>query len=140
MKPRVCAFTESSALFDVQALETARVSAMRSSDVSSILDQCLRLMSDAEITAVIPSLVGLLSRGTGLPTRSGSARFVLQLAQLHPQHVQPHSAQLLRVLRSSTLSERSDVARRAYASAAAQVARGAAVEVLAELVDGVVKQ
>ncbi|KAL1527860.1 hypothetical protein AB1Y20_009236 [Prymnesium parvum] len=117
-----------------QALETARVNAMRSSDVSAVLDQCLRMMGEREVSDALPAICALLSRGTGLPTRSGTARFVLQLAQLQPLSVEPHSAQLLRVLRISTLSERSDVARKAYASAAAQVARNAPVDTLGELV------
>jgi len=107
---------------------------MRSSDVSAVLDQCLRMMGEREVSDALPAICALLSRGTGLPTRSGTARFVLQLAQLQPLSVEPHSAQLLRVLRISTLSERSDVARKAYASAAAQVARNAPVDTLGELV------
>ena len=35
------------------------------------------------MAAVAPQLAHLLSHGVGLPTRVGTARFVLQLAQSH---------------------------------------------------------
>ena len=116
------------------ALEAARVNAMRSSDVTAVLEQCLKMMGEAEVGATLPSIMLLLSRGVGLPTRSGTARFLMQLAQQQPLHVRPHAARLLRTLHTSTLSERSDVARRSYAAAAAQVARGAPLDSVSGLV------
>ena len=41
----------------LQALEAARVNAMRSSDVTTALDQCLKMMGDAEVADVMPSVM-----------------------------------------------------------------------------------
>ena len=57
----------------------------------------------------------------GLPTRAGTARFIVQLAQLQPLLLVPHASRLLRTLHSSAVNEKSEVARSAYAAAAAQV-------------------
>ena len=116
------------------ALEAARVSAMRGSDATGALDSCLKVMDAPQLEAALPSVIQLLSRGVGLPTRAGTARFLVQLAQQQPLLLTPHAARLLRTLHSASLSERSEVARSAYAAAAAQVARGAPIEVLAQVV------
>lgn len=46
-----------------QALEVARVSAMRSSDVTAALEQCMRMTCEVEVADLMPSIVALLSRG-----------------------------------------------------------------------------
>merc|ERR1719421_2858152 len=94
----------------------------------------MRVLDADAVAALLPQLVHLLSRGVGLPTRTGSARFVVQMAQQHPELVQPHGARLLRTLHRASLHEASEVARSAYYAASAQVARGAPSDVLAELV------
>ena len=53
------------------ALEAARLTAMRSSDATVAIDACLRVMDAEQLEAALPSLIHLLSRGTGLPTRAG---------------------------------------------------------------------
>ena len=155
------------------ALEAARLTAMRSSDATVAIDACLRVMDAEQLEAALPSLIHLLSRGTGLPTRAGrplamalrcsprrhlrsprrplrsprrqlrsprrppfagTARTLVQLAQTQPQLLRPHAARLLRTLHAASLSERSEIARGAYAAAASHVARGAPVEVLGKLV------
>ena len=47
----------------------------------------------------------------------------MQLAQMQPQLLRPHAARLLRTLHAASLSERSEIARGAYAAAASHVAR-----------------
>lgn len=116
------------------SLEAARVNAMRSSDATGAIDTCLRVMDAPQLEEVLPSLVQLLKGGVGLPTRAGTARFLVQLAQQHPLLLVPHASRLLRSLLHASLHERSEVARNAYAAAAAQMARGASSETLSKLV------
>jgi len=71
---------------------------------------------------------------TTAPPFAGTARTLVQLAQTQPQLLRPHAARLLRTLHAASLSERSEIARGAYAAAASHVARGAPVEVLGKLV------
>lgn len=58
----------------------------------------------------------------------------MQLAQQRPLLIVPHASKLLSTLHRASLAERSEVARSAYAAAAAQVARGAPLEVLTRVV------
>ena len=117
------------------ALEAARLSLMRGSDATAALDSCLRVMDGPQLEATLPQVISLLTRGTGLPTRAGTARLLVQLAQSQPDLLVPHAARLLRTLHTATISERSEVARSAYAAAAASVARGAPIDALGKVVD-----
>lgn len=105
------------------AFEHARVAANRGSPAAAALQQCLRVMSDEHVAAVLPPLTDTLARGTGLPSRAGAAHTVMQLAQAHPVAVAPHAGRTLAVLARAIPDERSVAARRAYTSAAAQLAR-----------------
>ena len=116
------------------ALEAARVSAMRGSDAMTAIDTCLRVMDAPQLEAALPAVMQLLKGGVGLPTRAGTARFIVQIAQQQPLLLVPHASRLLKSLHSASLHERSEVARGAYAAAAAQVARGATSETLSKLV------
>jgi len=116
------------------ALETARVAAMRGSDATAAIDACLSVMDAPQFEAALPAIMSLLSRGTGLPTRAGTARLLVQISQQQPLLLVPHAARLLRTLHSAAKHERSDAARSAYNAAAAQVARGASAEMLAKVV------
>jgi len=116
------------------ALESARVAAMRGSDATAAIDACLRVMDAPQFEAALPSIISLLTRGTGLPTRAGTARLLVQISQQQPLLLVPHAARLLRTLHSAAMHERSEAARSAYNAAAAQVARGASTEVLTRVV------
>ena len=119
-----------------QAMESARIAATRSSDSSGALEQLLKVMGQEQVGAVAPQLAHLLSHGVGLPTRVGTARFVMQLAQSHGAQFKSVAPRMLNTLRAAILTERSATARRAYASAAAIVARLCSADQLAELVRG----
>jgi len=121
-----------------QAFEAARVALVRNSDCSSVLEQCLKVMDEAGGEEVLPSLAGLLVRGTGLPTRTATARVLMQLAQAQPLMIKRHSMSLLRTLKRAILDERSAAARRAYAGCAAAMARLAPPEPLGELLREIV--
>jgi len=116
-----------------QQLESARVAATRSSDSSGALEQLIKVMDLAQVSKMAPSLAHLLSHGTGLPTRVGTARYVMMLAQSHAEQLRPVAARMLTTLQRALLAERSATARRAYASAAAVVARLVPADTLAEL-------
>ena len=115
------------------SLEQARVAAVRSSASSTALETCLGAMGAAEISDVLPSVGGLLTRGVGLPTRTGAARFLMLLAQRDRSLLAPHAPKLLRTLQAAVLAEASVTARRAYAAAASEVARAAPSEALSRL-------
>ena len=61
-------------------------------------------MGAAEISDVLPSVGGLLTRGVGLPTRTGAARFLMLLAQRDRSLLAPHAPKLLRTLQAAVLA------------------------------------
>ena len=94
-------------------MESARIAATRGSDSSGALEQLLKIMGQEQVAAVAPQLAHLLSHGVGLPTRVGTARFVLQLAQSHGAQFKSVAPRMLNTLRAAILTERSATARRA---------------------------
>jgi len=115
------------------AFEQARVAATRLSPAAAALEQALAVMRDEDVEAVLPPLTEALARGTGLPARAGAARTLMQLAQRRPNAVAPHAGRILATLAAAIPEERSVAARRAYTSAAAQVARLTKPEPLGEM-------
>ena len=123
-----------------EALERARVSASRNSPLAETLDLCMRHMTAAAASALVPRVVGIVRQGVGLPTRCGTARFIGQLAVTPGavgQEVRKMSGKLLKALAGAVVNDRSAVVRQAMAAAAARVVavakEGAIEEYLAEL-------
>ena len=82
---------------DSERLESARVSASRSSPMGDTLDLCSRYADAASLPALIPRLSALVKRGTGLNTRVGTARFIVSLALRLGTELRPHSGALIKV-------------------------------------------
>ncbi|MEW5319235.1 MAG: hypothetical protein WDW38_010400 [Sanguina aurantia] len=111
--------------FDNDKLEGARVVASRSGPVGDTLDLAVRYADEASLGSLIPALTGLLKRGVGLNTKVGTARFIRSLVVHSASAIAPHAPALLKALTSGAFAERSNTVRKAYAAAAAQVARHA---------------
>ncbi|KAK9810293.1 hypothetical protein WJX72_008148 [[Myrmecia] bisecta] len=108
---------------DSERLENMRVSASKSSPMSDTLDLCARYVSAATLEALVPRLVVLVKRGTGLNTRVGTARFIAALTMRLASDIRPQSAVLIKALLGAARAERSSAVKRAYASSAASVAK-----------------
>ena len=78
-------------------LESLRVSASRSSPLADTLDLCARYASSESLPALMPRLTQLISRGVGLNTRVGTARFVGQLTSRLHSDIRPHAGTLIKV-------------------------------------------
>ena len=83
---------------DANRLESLRVSASRSSPLGDTLDLCARYTSADSLPALVPRLSQLVTRGVGLNTRVGTARFIGQLTGRLGADVRPHTAALIKVL------------------------------------------
>lgn len=60
---------------DSDRLESLRVSASRASPMADTLEYCARIATGPTLAALVPRLVQLVRRGTGLNTRSSLDRF-----------------------------------------------------------------
>ncbi len=116
------------------AFESARVAATRASDAATALERCVPLMGDVHVLEALPALENLLVRGVGLPTRTGTARFVMRLAHERGDVLEPRAQRILDSVVGGILSDTSFVVQRAYASAAAQLAKHVGPDKLGDLV------
>ncbi|KAG1660153.1 hypothetical protein FOA52_007810 [Chlamydomonas sp. UWO 241] len=108
--------------FDNDKLEAMRVSASRASPMGDTLELCSRFADAATLEALTPMLSGIVSRGVGLNSKVGTARFIRSLmARATKEDAKPVAPTLLRVLLLGAHNSRSGTVRKAYAGAAAQV-------------------
>lgn len=109
---------------NTQKLENVRLSLAKDSPMWDTLDWCVRQVDMATLESLTPRLAELTRTGVGLNTRAGVARFISQLVErCGPVQMKPQTAALLKVLIPALRSEKSPSARRAFATACADVAR-----------------
>eukprot|EP00850_Spirogloea_muscicola_P011192 SM000068S20624 [mRNA] locus=s68:662290:671519:+ [translate_table: standard] len=122
-----------------EKLEDVRVGMSRVSPAWDALDTCVFQVDDASLAALVPRLVSLARSAVGLNTRVGLGKVVGLLVQrLGPTAVRPYSGPLIRALQQATIGERSPTARRAFASACAEVANCAPGTLLTKLLQDAV--
>lgn len=122
--------------FDQEKLESARVSASRSSPMSDTLDLCGRFSDAASLELLVPMLAGLIKRGVGLNTKVGTARFIRALmSRSSSTDAKSHTPVLLRALIASARAEHSLSVKKAYAGAAAEVCKHASSKRIEKLVE-----
>eukprot|EP00850_Spirogloea_muscicola_P022547 SM000300S11722 [mRNA] locus=s300:8500:17154:- [translate_table: standard] len=122
-----------------EKLEDVRVGMSRVSPAWDALDTCVFQVDDASLAALVPRLVSLARSAVGLNTRVGLGKVVGLLVQrLGATAVRPYSGPLIRALQQATVGERSPTARRAFASACAEVANCAPGTLLTKLLQDAV--
>eukprot|EP00850_Spirogloea_muscicola_P022838 SM000314S12182 [mRNA] locus=s314:99165:108197:+ [translate_table: standard] len=122
-----------------EKLEDVRVGMSRVSPAWDALDTCVFQVDDASLAALVPRLVSLARSAVGLNTRVGLGKVVGLLVQrLGATSVRPYSGPLIRALQQATIGERSPTARRAFASACAEVANCAPGTLLTKLLQDAV--
>lgn len=82
---------------DADRLEAVRVSASKTSPLADTLDLCARFTHADALPAVVPCLSQLITRGVGLNTRTGTARFIGQLTSRLHSDMRPHAGTLIKV-------------------------------------------
>jgi proteasome component ECM29 len=84
-------------------LDESRVAASRASPLAKTLDLCVRHVHNDNCRALAKALANTLTRGVGLQTRAGAARFVEMVAVEHPAVARTISPLLVRTLSSVCL-------------------------------------
>ena len=102
---------------DASELENARVMAAHGSSLGESIDLCARAMDDATFAAVAPALSEIIRRGTGVATRAGTGRFVVNVTHRLRSSAAGGAPPLVKALQEAAFSERSPVVRKSYASA-----------------------
>lgn len=93
-------------------LESARVSASRSSPMADTLELCLRYMDAAMLEEVVPRLTQNVRGGVGLNTRVGTAAFVTSMCTKLGSDVKPFAGKLIQALSEAVRGEPSKAVRK----------------------------
>ncbi|KAL3147888.1 hypothetical protein ABBQ32_002606 [Trebouxia sp. C0010 RCD-2024] len=120
---------------DSDKLESLRVSASKASPMGDTLDLCARYADSKTLEEMVPKLCGLVKRGIGLNTRTGCARFITALTTRQGADIKPHTAAFIKALVTAARAEKSTTVQRAYAQAAATVAKYSSEARVAKLVE-----
>ncbi|KAK9795879.1 hypothetical protein WJX73_005986 [Symbiochloris irregularis] len=124
---------------DSEKLENLRVSASKASPLADTLDLCARIANASSLPELVPRLSQLATRGVGLNTRAGTARFIGQLVSRLTSDIKPHTFALIKALLQAARSERSPAVRRAFAVAIGQLAAYAPEPRTAKLAENIVE-
>ncbi|KAJ3123506.1 hypothetical protein HK098_001853 [Nowakowskiella sp. JEL0407] len=97
-------------------LDSSRLNAAKMSPMMDALESSIEQIDAKVLETLVPRLIGVVRKGVGLPTKAGSARFIVSLCVRIPQDLRPHADNILKAL-SGAISDRSAVVRKAFASA-----------------------
>ncbi|GJP72793.1 hypothetical protein CLOP_g3551 [Closterium sp. NIES-67] len=115
-----------------EKLEAVRLAMSRDTPMWHTLDACLQQVDESCLPDLLPVLKSLTRSSVGLNTRVGVARFIsLLIPRIGPSAMRPHAPAFLKTLSLALFSERTSAGRRAFAAAAADMAKcagGPAVE------------
>ncbi|KAJ1552522.1 proteasome component M29, partial [Nowakowskiella sp. JEL0078] len=108
------------------------------SPMMDALEISIEQMDGKVLEELIPRLVTIIRKGVGLPTKAGSARFVVSMCVRIPEDLRPHSDALLKAL-SGAISDRSAVVRKSFAAACGYTAHLASEPALKRFVSHLTK-
>ncbi|KAK9474456.1 proteasome stabiliser-domain-containing protein [Dipodascopsis tothii] len=112
-------------------IDASRLASVRNSPISDALDNCIDLLREDNIEAVVRRLKHVIRKSVGLPSKVGSSRFLVNMIIRHYTMVSPYCDTLLKSLQSQ-LTDRNDTVVLSYATAAGYLCRyGSTDQVLA---------
>ncbi|KAI9332879.1 proteasome stabiliser-domain-containing protein [Zopfochytrium polystomum] len=113
-------------------LESSRLSAAKASPMMEAVEKCIENMDANIFESLSQKLITLIRKGMGLPTKAGTARFVVSIVTRCPDIVKPHSDAILKAL-ASAVSDRSAAVRKSFATAIGYISRLASDTALQKL-------
>ncbi|KAJ2497446.1 proteasome component M29 [Coemansia sp. RSA 1972] len=99
-----------------EQLESARLSAVKSSPIMQGVETLLEYLTPESMEALVPKLQNIIRHGLGLPARAGCARTVVILCVKKAELVRPFASALVKAI-SGSLTESSALQRQAWAAA-----------------------
>ncbi|KAG9346893.1 hypothetical protein JZ751_005820 [Albula glossodonta] len=106
------------------AMDTARLSAAKSSPMMETINMCLQHMDISVLGELVPKLCDLLKSGLGLGTKGGCASVIVSLTVQCPQDLTPYSGKLMSALLNG-IHDRSAVVQKSFAFALGHLVRTA---------------
>ncbi|XP_036407220.1 proteasome adapter and scaffold protein ECM29 [Megalops cyprinoides] len=106
------------------AMDTARLSAAKSSPMMETINMCLQHMDTSVLEELVPKLCDLLKSGLGLGTKGGCASVIVSLTVQCPQDLAPYSGKLMSALLNG-IHDRSAVVQKSFAFALGHLVRTA---------------
>ncbi|XP_061108083.1 proteasome adapter and scaffold protein ECM29 isoform X2 [Conger conger] len=106
------------------AMDTARLSAAKSSPMMETINMCLQHMDLSVLGELVPKLCDLLKSGLGLGTKGGCASVIVSLTVQCPQDMAPYSGKLMSALLNG-INDRSTVVQKSFAFALGHLVRTA---------------
>jgi proteasome component ECM29 len=116
-----------------EQLDNSRLSVAKSSPMMEAVESSIDNIDAAVLETLAPKLNTIIRKGVGLPTRAGSARFVVSLVTRIPVDLKPHADSLLRAL-SGAVADRSPAVRKSFATAIGYVTRLCSDTALSKLI------
>ncbi|KAJ3286443.1 hypothetical protein HDU79_006472 [Rhizoclosmatium sp. JEL0117] len=116
-----------------EQLDSSRLSAAKSSPMMEAIDSCVENLDASVMETLMPKVFNIIRKGVGLPTKAGSARFVVTLAMRVPTELRPHADSTLKAL-SGAISDRSPAVRKSFATAIGHIAKLCTVPALQRLI------
>ncbi|KAJ3137196.1 hypothetical protein HK100_000877 [Physocladia obscura] len=116
-----------------EQLDSSRLSAAKSSPMMEAIDTCVENLDSAVMKSLMPKLFNIIRKGVGLPTKAGSARFVVTLVMRVPSDLRPFADNTLKAL-SGAVTDRSPAVRKSFATAIGHIAKLCSVPSLQRLI------
>ncbi|KAJ3409587.1 hypothetical protein HDV05_004331 [Chytridiales sp. JEL 0842] len=98
-----------------EQLDNSRLTMAKSSPMMEAIESAIDNIDSSVLEALIPKLNTIVRKGVGLPTRAGSARFIVSLVTRVPEDLKPFADSILKAL-SGAVSDRSPAVRKSFAT------------------------
>ncbi|KAJ3022327.1 UNVERIFIED_CONTAM: hypothetical protein HDU68_009207, partial [Siphonaria sp. JEL0065] len=117
-----------------EQLDSSRLSAAKSSPMMETIDSCVENLDATVLATLMPRVFNIIRKGVGLPTKAGSARFVVTLAMRVPSDLRSHADNTLKAL-SGAITDRSPAVRKSFATAIGHIAKLCTVPALQRFIN-----
>ncbi|CAO3637178.1 unnamed protein product [Cunninghamella blakesleeana] len=99
-----------------EQLDNARLSGAKNSPMMEGIEHCINFIDEDVMEKLVPRIVYIIRKGTGLPTKAGCARFIVSLCMNRRSIFEPHADTVLKAL-SGAIKSKNSVIRKSYATA-----------------------
>ncbi|KAI8147438.1 proteasome stabiliser-domain-containing protein [Fennellomyces sp. T-0311] len=116
-----------------EQLDTARLSGAKNSPMMEGVEHCVNQIDDDVMKELVPRVINIIKKGTGLPTKAGCARFIVNLVMNRRSTFEPYADTLLKAL-SGAIRSKNPVIRKAFATSTGYVCQVATFDRICSLV------
>ncbi|KAJ3390388.1 hypothetical protein HDU84_007518 [Entophlyctis sp. JEL0112] len=116
-----------------EQLDSSRLSAAKSSPMMEAIDSCVENLDENVLESLMPKLLNIIKKGVGLPTKAGSARFVVTLVMRAPAYLRPFADSVLKAM-TSAINDRSHAVRKSFATAVGHIAKLCSIQAVQRLI------